>query len=77
LTWALEHDRATALHLAVALAPWWRLRGRYAAGTKLLDASAGRAEPGSETWCAAYIWLGSAAANLSDFTGALGYFTAV
>ena len=77
LTWALEHDRATALRLAVALAPWWRLRGRYAAGTKLLRAAAGPAEPGSKTWCAVHIWLGSAAANLSDFAGALGYFTAV
>lgn len=77
LTWALEHDRSTALRLAVALAPWWRLRGRYAAGTKLLHAAAGRAEPGSGLWCTAHIWLGSAAANLSDFTGALGHFTAV
>ena len=28
LTWALEHDAALALRLAVALAPWWQLRGR-------------------------------------------------
>jgi hypothetical protein len=35
------------------------------------------ADRGPETWCAAHIWLGSAAANLSDFTGALSHFTAV
>jgi hypothetical protein len=32
LAWALEHDRAAALRLAIALAPWWFLRGRFAAG---------------------------------------------
>ena len=28
LAWALDHDAALALRLAVALAPWWQLRGR-------------------------------------------------
>ena len=27
LAWALDHDAALALRLAVALAPWWQLRG--------------------------------------------------
>ena len=37
LTWALEHDAPTALRLAMALAPWWRLRGRSADGRALLQ----------------------------------------
>ena len=58
LTWALEHDRETALRLAVALAPWWVLRGRYAVGYELLGAAAGSAATGRPEWCAAQFWLG-------------------
>ena len=54
LTWALDHDPGTALHLAIALAPWWLLRGRSEAGYTVLRAAAGHAagtricgEPGS------------------------------
>jgi len=36
LGWALEADREAALELAMALAPWWYLRGRYADGRDLL-----------------------------------------
>jgi predicted ATPase len=43
LTWALEHDPDTGLPLAIALAPWWRLRGRVATGYQLLAAAAGHA----------------------------------
>jgi predicted ATPase/transcriptional regulator with XRE-family HTH domain len=77
LTLTLEHDQAAGLRLAVALAPWWRLRGRYAAGTAWLRAAVGHAAPGSDLWCAAYIWLGSVAVNTSDCAEALGYFTVV
>ena len=38
--------RRTALRLAMALAPWWRLRGRAVAGYALLRAAAGHAAPG-------------------------------
>jgi predicted ATPase/DNA-binding CsgD family transcriptional regulator/DNA-binding XRE family transcriptional regulator len=77
LTWMQTHDRAAALRLAAALAPWWRLRGRYIAGTAWLRAAADHASPGGDLWCAAHIWLGSAAANTSDFAEALGHFTVV
>jgi predicted ATPase/DNA-binding CsgD family transcriptional regulator len=77
LAWTLKHDQAAGLRLAVALAPWWRLRGRYAAGTAWLRGAVGHAVPGSGLWCAARLWLGSAAANTSDFADALSYFTAV
>ncbi|HTT54910.1 MAG TPA: hypothetical protein VMH35_26260, partial [Streptosporangiaceae bacterium] len=36
LAWAMEHDAAVALRLAVALASWWLLRGRGPGGYPLL-----------------------------------------
>ena len=77
LTWALEQDAALAVRLAVALAPWWSLRGRAAGQYPLLREAAGRAAPGSEQWCTAQYWLGSMAVDLFDLAGALGHFTAV
>jgi tetratricopeptide (TPR) repeat protein len=77
LAWALEHDRAAALRLAVALAPWWHLRGRFVAGFALLRAAAEHAAAGGDAWCAAQFWLGQAAIGTADFAGALGHFTAV
>ena len=77
LAWAMDHDPAVALRLAVALAPWWFLRGRLAGQYPLLREAAGRAEPGSDGWCAAQYWLGRAAMFSADLAGALGHFTAV
>ena len=77
LAWAMDHDAAPALRLAVALAPWWYLRGRLAGHYPLLRAAAGSAAPGSDGWCAAHIWLGRTAATSADLAGALGHFTAV
>jgi non-specific serine/threonine protein kinase len=77
LAWAMEHDSAVALRLAVALAPWWFLRGRLTSQYSLLREVAGRAEPGSAGWCAAQFWLGMAARFSADLAGALGHFTAV
>ena len=73
----MDHDAAVALRLAVALAPWWLLRGRCAAGYPLLRAAAGHAEPGSDGWCAAHYWLGEIAFSAPDLAGAVGHFTAV
>ena len=76
LTWAMDHDTALALRLAVARAPWWLLRG--AAGEyPLLHQAAGHAAAGGERWCAAHFWLGQAALYAADPKRALGYFTAV
>ena len=58
LAWAMEHDAAMALRLAAALGWWWFLRGRLAGQYPLLREAAGRAEPGSDGWCAAQFWLG-------------------
>jgi DNA-binding CsgD family transcriptional regulator len=43
---------------------------------RLLCEEAGRAEPGSDGWCAAQFWLGMAADMSADLPGALGHFTA-
>ena len=75
LAWSLEHDPATALRLAVALASWWQLRGRSAAGYELLQAAAGQAGNDMESWCAAQLWLGDLAVGASDDIG-LEHFTA-
>jgi predicted ATPase/DNA-binding CsgD family transcriptional regulator len=77
LAWALEHDRPTAVRLAVALAPWWALRGRWAAGYELLRRATERAAHGGTQWCAGQFWLGLLAHYTSDYTVALGHFTAI
>jgi predicted ATPase/DNA-binding CsgD family transcriptional regulator len=77
LAWAMDHDAATALRLAVALAPWWWLRGRLAGQYPLLREAAGRATVGSDGWCAAQFWLGRTARYSADMAAGLGYFTAV
>jgi len=76
LAWALEHDPATALRLAIALAPWWFQRSRLAAGYGLLAEAAGSAVAGSQAWCAAQYWLGLLAAGPGQETS-LAHFTAV
>ena len=58
LAWAMGCDHDAAVKLAVALAPWWFLRGRWAPGYRLLAAAAEHAAPGGEAWCAAQFWLG-------------------
>jgi len=77
LAWALEHDADMTLRLAVALAPWWYLRGRPADEYPLLRQAARHAAPGSEAWCAAESWLGWAALSSADLAGSLGHFTAI
>ena len=76
LTWAMDHDKALALRLAVALAPWWLLRGA-AVNYPLLHQAAWHAAAGGDRWCAAHFWLGQAALYAADPKRALGHFTAV
>ena len=75
LAWALPHDAAVCLRLAVALGRWWFLRGRLAGQYPLLREAAGRAAAGSDEWCAAQFWLGWTAVYSADLAGALGHFT--
>jgi non-specific serine/threonine protein kinase len=77
LAWAMERDPVVALRLAVALAPWWSLRGRLAGQRRVLSEAASHAVPGSDGWCAAYFWLGMMAAVSADMSEALRQFTAV
>ena len=77
LAWAMQHDAAIALRMAVALAQWWVMRGRLTSQYPLLREVAGNAVPGSDEWCAAQYWLGRAAQFSADLASALGHFTAV
>jgi DNA-binding CsgD family transcriptional regulator len=76
LAWALAHDPAVALRVAVALGWWWYLRGRLPGQYPLLEEAAGHAEPGSDGWCAAQDWLGMASLVAADLPRALGHYTA-
>jgi predicted ATPase/DNA-binding CsgD family transcriptional regulator len=75
LAWAMQHDAAVCLRLAVALGRWWFLRGRLAGQYPLLREAAGRAAAGTDGWCAAQFWLGWTAVYSADLAGALGHFT--
>ncbi len=69
LAWASEHDSQTALRLAIALAPWWRLRGRYREGYALLHAAATNCPPEGNQWAAAQVWLGLLTLRAGDAVG--------
>jgi predicted ATPase/DNA-binding CsgD family transcriptional regulator len=75
LTGALEHDPATAVRLAVALGPWWFVRGRWAPGYELLSAATGHATGGGQPWCAAQFWLGVLTSG-SSVTASFSHLTA-
>jgi predicted ATPase/DNA-binding CsgD family transcriptional regulator len=77
LAWAADHDPATGARLAVAVAPWWFLRGRLAGERPRLTRAAEAAAHGSDTWCAAQFWLGYTALLSADLVGALEHFTAL
>jgi predicted ATPase/DNA-binding CsgD family transcriptional regulator len=77
LAGVMEHDAAVALRLAVALAPWWLLRGRLVGQYTLLREVTGCADAGSDGWSAARYWLGYTALYSADLARALGHFTAV
>ena len=71
LAWAVEHDLDAAARLMTALGLWWVLRGRLAGQGPLLRELDGRAEPGSDGWCAAQFWLGWIAFDAADLPQAL------
>jgi tetratricopeptide (TPR) repeat protein len=74
---AVEHDLDTAVRLVTALSMWWVLRGLLAGQEPLLRELAGRAEPGSDGWCAAQFWLARTAEDAPDLPAALERYTAV
>jgi predicted ATPase/DNA-binding CsgD family transcriptional regulator len=77
LAWAMDHDQATALRLALAQALWWQLRGRLTGQAPLLAAAAEHAEAGSDQWCAAHMLLAQAASHVADPDAAVEQYTAV
>ena len=77
LRWAMDHDVAIAVRLAVTLAPWWHSRGRLTGQYPVLREAADRVVPGSDAWCAAQFWLGIGAFFSGDLAGGLGRFTAI
>jgi predicted ATPase/DNA-binding CsgD family transcriptional regulator len=77
LAWASDHDPAAAMRLTLALAPWWRLRGRLSSQAPLLAAAAEYAEAGSDEWCTARLYLGQVVGEAEDPPAMLEHFTAV
>jgi predicted ATPase/DNA-binding CsgD family transcriptional regulator len=77
LSWALAHEAPVALRIAAALAPWWRLRGRSAAGREWLRRATDVSGPHDVGWYTAQYWLGFLTQVTSDFVTALGHFTMV
>jgi predicted ATPase/DNA-binding CsgD family transcriptional regulator len=76
LAWAVDHDPATALRLALTLAPWWQLRGRLCGQAPLLAAAAEHAPAGSDAWCMARLLLGQVAGEAEDPPAMLAHYTA-
>ena len=77
LAWASDHDPAAALRLTLALAPWWRLRGRLSSQAPLLAAAVEYAEAGSDDWCSGRLFLGHVVGETDDPPAMLEHFTAV
>jgi predicted ATPase len=77
LAWAMEHDHALALRLALTQSQWWQLRGRLTSQAPLLAAAAEHADAGSDEWCAARMFLGQVASQFAEPDAALGHYTAV
>ena len=78
LAWALDHDPSMALRLALALAPWWHVRGRWVEGYALLQRAGARSESSGRDWCSANLWLGLLSRVMTPDLGiALGHFSTV
>jgi len=77
LAWATEHDPDVGVRLALALVPWWFLRGRLASERQALRLAAGHAAAGSDIWCEAQFWLGYTSLLSAELSDALDRFTAL
>ena len=75
LSWALAHDTAAALRLAVALSPWWQLRGQALTGYPLLNQALQRYADVDGAWLAAHKWLGRLAHSTGAYQPALTHFS--
>jgi predicted ATPase/DNA-binding CsgD family transcriptional regulator len=76
LSWALAHDPPVARRIALALAPWFQLRGRAPTGYPLLQDALTRTDR-DDVWFAAQVWLGRLAHSIADWPAALHHFDTV
>ena len=53
LAWSVDHDRDTALRLAIAVAYWRNVRGRHVEAYAQLSTAVEHAVPGTAPWCEA------------------------
>ena len=77
LIWTLDHHRLAGLRLAVALAPWWQVRGRWAEGYALLQRAVTQTDSSAVNWYSAHCWLGELARVVSEFRLVLSHFSTV
>lgn len=77
LTWTLEHDPPEGLRLAVSLAPWWVVRGRWAEGYEFLQRAVAQTDPTAACWYSAHCWLGELSRWASDYSLILRHFSTV
>jgi predicted ATPase/DNA-binding NarL/FixJ family response regulator len=77
LLWALDQDPPTALRLAVALAPWWLVRGRWIQGSGLLRRAVEQTVSDAAIWYTAQLWLGHLARGTFDQDLAARHYSTV
>jgi predicted ATPase/DNA-binding CsgD family transcriptional regulator len=77
LAWTLDHDPPAALRLALALAPWWLVRARWAEGYALLQRAAEQIGTGADGWYTAQVWLGRLSLGTLNFATFLGHYSTV
>jgi predicted ATPase/DNA-binding CsgD family transcriptional regulator len=75
LRWCLDEGDHRASRLALAMAPWWQLRGRIETGYELLGEALRDVAPAAETWAAGQKWLGRLAHSMASWDLALKHFT--
>ena len=75
LAWSLDHDRDTALRLAIALAYWRNVRGRHVEAYAQLSAAVEHAVPGSAPWCEAQYMMAQCAGK-RDQDAAMAHYKA-
>jgi predicted ATPase/DNA-binding CsgD family transcriptional regulator len=75
LAWSLDHDRGTALGLAIAVAYWRNVRGRHVEAYAQLGAAVEHAVPGTVQWCEAQYMMAQCAGK-RDQDAAMAHYKA-
>jgi predicted ATPase/DNA-binding CsgD family transcriptional regulator len=77
LSWALDHEPSAALGLALALAPWWFVRGRWVQGYALLHRAVSQVGHDPRNSPTAHLWLGRLAFERLSFEVIASHYSAV